>query len=81
MNFNPQKRLLADRVEERGCQALTLIEVAVILVILAVLALLFLPSLDRAKRKSQRITCANNLKQIGIATRLFATDSGDRVPM
>jgi len=81
MKLNPRSRLWADRVEERGRQALTLIEVAVIVAILAVLALLFLPSLDRAKRKSQRITCANNLKQIGIATRLFATRSGDRSPM
>ena len=30
--------------------------------------------------KAQRIRCVNNLKQIGIATRIYATDNQDRFP-
>jgi type II secretory pathway pseudopilin PulG len=55
-------------------------EVVVVFVLLAVLAGMMLPALSKAKAKAQRINSANNLKQIGVAARLFASDNNDRLP-
>ncbi|MBM3878200.1 MAG: hypothetical protein FJ387_00510 [Verrucomicrobia bacterium] len=48
--------------------------------LLAILAGMMLPALSRAKAKAQRINSANNLKQIGLAARLYATDHEGRMP-
>jgi hypothetical protein len=39
-----------------------------------------LAALEEAKAKAQRIACVNNLKQLGLAVRVWATDNSDRFP-
>ena len=62
-------------------KAFTLIELLVVIAIIAILAALLLPALAAAKRKAQRINCVNDLKQVGIAFRLWEGDNKDRYPM
>ena len=51
-----------------------------VLLILAVLGGMLLPALAKAKGKTARINAANNLKQIGIAARIYAQDNRGRLP-
>jgi len=61
--------------------AFTLIELIVVIGVMVILMALVISAAARARDKSRKISCSCNLKQIGLAFRIFANDNGDAYPM
>jgi prepilin-type N-terminal cleavage/methylation domain-containing protein len=74
-NLEHMKKIL------KGKKAFTLIELLVVIAIIAILVAILLPALAAAKRKAQTAQCGNNLRQQGIALRLWADDHSGNYPM
>jgi prepilin-type N-terminal cleavage/methylation domain-containing protein/prepilin-type processing-associated H-X9-DG protein len=62
-------------------KAFTVVELLIVMAVVAILAAIVLPALARPRGcVAQRINCANNLKQVGLAFKLWDNDNG-KYPM
>ena len=60
--------------------AFTALELLAVIAICFILFLVVAPALSRPHRPAHRIKCVNNLKNLGLAFRIYAVDNGDRFP-
>lgn len=61
-------------------KAFTLIELLVVLGIIAMLMSIFVPTFGKAKRNALQMNCASNLKQIGLAVKMYLSDHDNVFP-
>ncbi|GAB4466239.1 MAG: hypothetical protein OHK0029_37410 [Armatimonadaceae bacterium] len=61
--------------------AFTLIELLVVIAIIALLAAILFPVFAQAREKAREVTCASNLRQIGMAVRMYVQDYDETFPV
>lgn len=58
--------------------AFTLVELLVVVAVMGILAALLVPAMTRSQGSARRIRCVSNLRQLGLAVRLYWDENGDQ---
>ena len=71
---------LKDRKVSFGRSSFTLIELLVVIAIIALLMAILMPALQRVKKQAQEMVCCSNLREYGLAMRMYLDDNDSTFP-
>jgi len=68
-------------MKAKKARGFTLIELLVVIAVIAVLMAILMPALNRARNQARRVTCGNNVKQLGTCLHIYANDFDGKLPL
>ena len=80
LSLASQAKAVSRCTPTKGANAFTRVELTAVLAVLALVVIVILPVLAGPQQRSSRVTCANNLRQIGTAFQVWGNDHDDLTP-
>lgn len=78
----PLRKVSPTKMKIRNCKGrgFTLIELLTVIAIIGILAAILIPVVGKVREGAKRSLCLSNLRQIGLASHLYASEHNDRLP-